>query len=87
MADLLTGSVSPSGSLPDTWWTDNLLDPAMANFGCYTYENADGYDFGSASRPFTSYVVYQEGIYVGYRYTETRYEDRVLGTAGTGDFA
>ncbi|MEG0047820.1 MAG: glycoside hydrolase family 3 C-terminal domain-containing protein [Clostridia bacterium] len=87
VADLLTGSVSPSGSLPDTWWTDNLLDPAMANFGCYTYENADGYDFGSASRPFTSYVVYQEGIYVGYRYTETRYEDRVLGTAGTGDFA
>ncbi|MFR9223585.1 MAG: hypothetical protein ACLVKN_17935 [Flavonifractor plautii] len=27
-------------------------------------------------------MVYQEGIYVGYRYTETRYEDAVLGTAG-----
>ena len=86
VADLLTGTVNPSGSLPDTWWTDNLLDPAMANFGTYTYENAAAYDFGSSSRAFTSYVVYQEGIYVGYRYTETRYEDKILGTAGTGDY-
>jgi hypothetical protein len=31
-------------------------------------------------------VVYQEGIYNGYRYTETRYEDFVMGRAGVGDF-
>lgn len=86
VADLLKGSITPSGSLPDTWWMDNLRNPVMANFGCYTYANASAYDFGSSSRPFTSYVVYQEGIYVGYRYTETRYEDLVLGTAGTGGY-
>jgi uracil phosphoribosyltransferase len=29
---------------------------------------------------------YGEGIYVGYRYYETRYEDAVMGTANVGDF-
>ena len=84
VADILSGAVNPSGSLPDTWWQDNLLDPAMANFGSYTYEGSDKYSF--SGRAFNMYVVYQEGIYVGYRYTETRYEDKVLGTAKVGDF-
>ena len=86
VGDLLTGAVNPSGSLPDTWWTNNLLDPAMSNFGTYTYTNAGDYSYVSSASKFTSYVVYQEGIYVGYRYTETRYEDTVLGTANVGDF-
>lgn len=86
VADILSGAVNPSGSLPDTWWTNNLLSPAMANFGSYTYEGADQYSFGSSGRVFNMYVVYQEGIYVGYRYTETRYEDVVLGTPKAGDF-
>ncbi|MDD4850492.1 MAG: glycoside hydrolase family 3 C-terminal domain-containing protein [Gemmiger sp.] len=86
VTDILSGAVNPSGSLPDTWWTDNLLDPAMANFGSYTYSGSDGYSFGSTPRVFNMYVVYQEGIYVGYRYAETRYEDTVLGTAKVGDY-
>lgn len=86
VGDLLSGKINPSGSLPDTWWTNNLLDPTMANFGTYTYTNANDYSFVSSPSKYTSYVVYQEGIYVGYRYTETRYEDVVLGTARTGDF-
>lgn len=87
VADILSGTTNPSGSLPDTWWTDNLLDPAMANFGSYTYAGSDGYSFGSTGRVFNMYVVYQEGIYVGYRYTETRYEDVVLGTPKAGSFS
>ena len=86
VGDLLKGTINPSGSLPDTWWTNNLLDPAMANFGTYTYTNAGDYSFVSSAPKYTSYVVYQEGIYVGYRYTETRYEDAVLGTAKVGNF-
>jgi beta-glucosidase len=31
-------------------------------------------------------MVYAEGVYVGYRYYETRYEDVVLGTGNAGDF-
>ena len=33
-----------------------------------------------------SYEVYQEGVYLGYKYTETRYEDVVLGTPNVGTF-
>ncbi len=31
-------------------------------------------------------TVYAEGIYVGYRYTETRYEDYIFGRMGVGEF-
>ncbi len=86
VGDLLSGKVAPSGSLPDTWWVNNLLNPAMANFGCYTYSNGSEFTFPSSPAKFISYVVYQEGIYLGYKYTETRYEDVVLGRPGVGNY-
>ncbi len=86
VGDVLSGAVNPSGSLPDTWWMDNMQDPVMNNFGAYTYAGADQYSFGSPAS-FTKYVVYQEGIYLGYKYTETRYEDVVMGTPKAGSFA
>ena len=81
---ILSGEVSPSGKLTDTYWTSHHYNPVYANFGSYDNEGevlstANG---GKSNR----YVVYQEGIYLGYRYTETRYEDIVLGTANAGDF-
>ena len=85
VGDVLAGAVTPSGSLPDTWWMDNKLDPVMNNFGSYTYADADKYDFKALSA-YGKYVVYQEGIYVGYRYTETRYEDIVMGTPNAGSY-
>ena len=85
VGDVLSGSVNPSGSLPDTWWMDNQLDPVMNNFGSYTYADADKYNFGAFSA-YAKYVVYQEGIYVGYKYTETRYEDVIMGTPNAGNF-
>ena len=87
VAEVLAGTVNPSGSLPDTFWRSHELNPSLANFGVYTYEGAsDAYNQDGTPNQDRSYVVYQEGIYVGYRYTETRYEDYVMNTAKTGNF-
>ena len=86
VGDVLSGAVNPSGSLPDTWWMDNRLNPVMNNFGSYTYGDVDKYNFKALSA-YGKYVVYQEGIYMGYKYTETRYEDVVMGTPNAGNFA
>lgn len=81
--DLLTGEVDPSGSLPDTWATNSLSAPACVNSGTNTptYTNLD--EIGQRDRDSDSAYSYMstevEGIYVGYRYYETRYEDEILG--------
>lgn len=82
IGDILCGAVSPSGSLVDTYCYDNFSSPAMANFKPVTYDG----DLSLISKNGKSYMIYQEGIYVGYKYYETRYEDAVLGTGNAGDF-
>ena len=86
VGDVISGKTNPSGSLPDTWWVDNQLNPVQNNFGSYTYADANSFDLGTNANKFNQYVVYQEGIYLGYKYTETRYEDVVMGTPNAGDF-
>ncbi|MBQ3795169.1 MAG: glycoside hydrolase family 3 C-terminal domain-containing protein [Butyrivibrio sp.] len=71
LGDVLTGAVNPSGKTVDTYAYDATGAPAIENFGYYTMTGAD-------DKVNSQYVVYQEGIYVGYRYYETRYEDTVL---------
>lgn len=71
IGEVLNGTVNPSGALVDTYAYDTLGAPAVQNQGSYAITNAT-YSKGS------SYMVYAEGIYVGYRYYETRYEDAVL---------
>lgn len=87
VSDILAGKVNPSGRLSTTFWKDHKLNPALANFGATAYEGAPNAinDDGSLNQN-RHYVVYQEGIYLGYRYTESRYEDYVMGTPNTGDF-
>lgn len=86
VGDVISGKTNPSGSLPDTWWVDNQLNPVQNNFGSYTYADANNFDLGTNANKFNQYVVYQEGIYVGYKYTETRYEDVVMGAPNAGSF-
>lgn len=83
VAEILSGKVSPSGSLADTYCYNNYSAPAMINFKPSTYI---GYDAETMNVQSSSYVVYQEGIYVGYKYYETRYEDMVMGTGNTANY-
>ncbi|MBO4990017.1 MAG: glycoside hydrolase family 3 protein [Clostridia bacterium] len=76
--EVLNGTYNPSGKLVDTYVYDNFSAPAMVNFGNFT--------FGNAQNEKQSYLIYQEGIYVGYRYYETRYEDKVCGASNVGDY-
>lgn len=79
VADVISGKVTPSGKLVDTFAFNAFSAPAMQNMGDLQYENngkATGY-YG---------VSYDEGIYVGYKYYETRYTDKVNGVTGVGDY-
>lgn len=75
VTDIIVGKICPSGKLADTYAYDSYSSPAMQNFGDYTFNNADQINNADSRK----YVMYNEGIYVGYRYYETRYEDSVLG--------
>ena len=92
VSDILTGATNPSGRLADTWAADSFSAPAMQNFGDYTFANAEAINeqIGTGNKA-TKYVVEAEGIYVGYKYYETRYEDAVLGqgnaSSAAGTFA
>jgi beta-glucosidase len=76
IGQVLSGEINPSGHLVDTYAYDLTQDPTYSNFGNFEYSDADGYYF----------VNYNEGVYVGYRYYETRYEDVVMNTANVGSF-
>lgn len=57
---MLSGEVNPSGKLQDTIAYQVSDHPSSVNFGDFSYADVD-----------ESFVEYEEGIYVGYRYFET----------------
>lgn len=82
VADVLSGAVNPSGHLTDTYAVNSTSSPAMTNFGLYMYTNNSQNGTGNkltAENKGDWYVVESEGIYQGYKYYETRYEDEILG--------
>lgn len=68
LGEILCGDVNPSGRTVDTWAADFTADPTFVNFGTGpTPDDSDKYDAG-----LYYFVDYEEGVYVGYRYWETR---------------
>lgn len=86
---LLAGEYNPSGRTVNTFWRDNSYNPVYYNFGSIEYGNSGILESYFSTDGFMNndyYVAYQEGIYNGYKYTETRYEDYVTGRPNTGTF-
>lgn len=91
VANILTGKANPSGKLVDTYAKNSLSAPAI-NYAqaenTPKWKNLDEVlEYCSDSDKYVStYLIYAEGIYVGYKYYETRYEDSILGE-GNADSA
>jgi beta-glucosidase len=67
LVEILDGRVNPSGKLPDTWSLDYFDIPSSANF----YLPPEGSAPLTAESPVYINTVYEEDLYVGYRYFET----------------
>jgi len=86
IGEILRGTVNPSGRMTDTFYANFRLDPTWQNFSDpslyettgpsvnyygaeYAYANSkEGTTFG-----YATFVQYEEGIYLGYRFYETGY--------------
>ena len=100
VSQILVGDVNPSGRLVDTYSVSSLSSAAIQNFGSYVYTNADE-ETGTVGgvtidgvpgdktkvRYAIHYLVESEGIYVGYKYYETRYFDAVMGQGNANSAA
>ena len=82
VANILTGAANPSGHLTDTYAVNSLSAPATVNnsYGNQTWSNLDEVlaNTTDAAEDASYSAVQAEGIYIGYKYYETRYEDLVL---------
>lgn len=97
VASILKGDTNPSGRLVDTYAVSSTSAPAVVNSIDNTPEylnaaeidktlNVDKNSDGTLEDENASHMSFQaEGIYVGYKYYETRYEDTVLGRYGASN--
>ena len=80
VARILSGKVSPSGRLVDTWMYEQETSS--------TYYTAQQYNYYLGKTSVGGYTNYNEGIYVGYKWYETAdaegYWDEVDNDYGTG---
>lgn len=78
LGDILAGKVNPSGRTADLYAADFTADPTFVNAGYavrYTDIGAGEVAAGNESTAEAYTTQYEEGIYLGYRYYETRFTD------------
>ncbi len=73
LGKILSGEVNPSGKTPDIYASSFRDDPTFQNFateGEHQYKDVKDIDAGRGKE--AHFLHYEEGIYLGYRYYETR---------------
>ena len=87
IAQIINGTISPSGSLADTYAVNTAMAPSAQNYGVFTYSNYTEIDSTAAAGTYSLtnswYYAELEGIYTGYKYYETRYYDSVVNAASS----
>ena len=84
LGEVIKGTTDPSGRTSDTFVRDLSATPTYHNFGSFTYTNMDDHQAtytGFTGKPQTvtpTFVNYNEGIYVGYRFWETAAKEGLI---------
>ncbi|MBQ7226933.1 MAG: fibronectin type III-like domain-contianing protein [Clostridia bacterium] len=73
LGKILNGEVNPSGRTVDTYVRDFTKIPALENYSVKGENNLDSYTLNGTAQD-QWFIDYEEGIYVGYKYFETRGE-------------
>ncbi len=75
LPEVLNGTVNPSGRTADLYAYDLTGAPSYNNAGAkavHVYTNAETGNLRGGDFAYHHFIEYQEGIYIGYRYYETR---------------
>lgn len=81
VAKILKGEINPSGRTTDTYAYDFTSAPSYENWGEFYYADTEYEAIGytGVEKRNLNFVDFAEGIYVGYKYYETRWVDNETG--------